>query len=73
MAVRTYKQAFTHGSFTDFETELVINREEEAEIDDETAGRATLTAIANNRLVIVHEPKKKAADKKAADKKPEDK
>ncbi|MGE0133044.1 MAG: hypothetical protein AB7U82_33625 [Blastocatellales bacterium] len=57
-----YKLKHTHGSFTDFETGLVINREDEVEVN-EPIGAATQTAIANGRLVLVRTPKKKAAVK----------
>ncbi|HYE74528.1 MAG TPA: hypothetical protein VEF04_14410 [Blastocatellia bacterium] len=61
MAKRTYELKFKHGSFHDFETELTINRDEQVEIDEDTAGRATAEAIANGRLVVVQEPRKKKA------------
>ena len=52
----TYKLAYQHGHFHDFETELTINRDQEAEVK-EPIGKATGIAIANNRLVIVQNPK----------------
>jgi len=55
-----YKLKHAHGSFTDFETGLVINREDEAEVT-EPIGDATRIAIQSGRLVLVRTPKKKAA------------
>lgn len=52
-----YKLKHTHGSFTDFATGLVINREDEVEVA-EPIGQATNIAIQSGRLVLVREPKK---------------
>lgn len=63
----TYKLAFRHGSFHDFETGLTINRADEVEIT-EPIGRATQTAIASGRLLFVHaKPVKKVEGKKNGD------
>lgn len=51
-----YELAYKHGSFTDFETGLVINREEQVEVK-EPIGTATGTAIQSGRLLWVREPK----------------
>ena len=60
-----YKLKYTHGSFTDFETGLVINRHDEVEIS-EPIGEATRVAIQSGRLVLVRNPKKKTAAKEEA-------
>lgn len=56
-----YELKHPHGGFDDFETGLTINREEQVQIDLETAGKATLAAIQAGRLVIVREVKEAAA------------
>lgn len=66
MAKQLYELKYKHGGFDDFESGLSINREEQVEIDYDSAGKATLTAIANGRLVLVSEPRKEA--KKEAEK-----
>lgn len=64
--MKTYELKHKHGSFHDFETELFVNRDEQVEIDEETAGKATLQAIANGRLVVVTEARPKAKAKAGA-------
>lgn len=59
----TYELKHKHGSFTDFETELVINRDQQVEVK-EPIGKATLTAIQSGRILLVREPKKKATEAK---------
>lgn len=62
----TYELQFKHGSFTDFETGLVLNREDQVEVT-EPIGAATGQAIVSGRLLLVTEPKaKKVEDKKMA-------
>lgn len=56
----TYELKFKHGSFTDFETELVINRDQQVEVK-EPIGKATLQAIQSGRLLLVREVKTKKA------------
>lgn len=51
---QVYELKHKHGSFTDFETELVINREERVTLKGEV-GKATHKAIADGRLVRVYE------------------
>lgn len=51
-----YELAFKHGSFTDFEKNLVINRDEQVEVK-EPIGAATGIAIQSGRLLFVREPK----------------
>lgn len=63
----TYKLAYQHGSFHDFETGLTINRAAEVEIV-EPIGPATQMAIANNRLVFVHAQNRAKKESKAESK-----
>jgi hypothetical protein len=65
-----YELAFKHGSFTDFETNLVINRDEQVEVK-EPIGAATGLAIQSGRLLFVREPKaaKKSDGKAGTDQK----
>lgn len=69
IAEGTYELQFKHGSFHDFETGLTINREDQAEVT-EPIGAATGVAILSGRLLLVTEPKAKAAK---VEKKPEGK
>lgn len=55
-----YELKHKHGSFTDFETNLVINRNQQVEVQ-EPIGAATRTAIQSGRLLYVRETKKQAA------------